>query len=134
MRVSMSAIGSLMLMRLSLPTGLDHARHFAGHDEVAKLAAPEAELAVDAARPAGDRAAVAQAHRGGVARQQLQLDARGFAVLVGGLLVVDRLEERGAPHFEFLDGLATLLVAVDDGEFGHGWFLRSGTGSGTRPA
>ena len=34
-RVSMSAIGSVMLIALSLPTGLGHARHFAAHGHFA---------------------------------------------------------------------------------------------------
>src|SRR4030095_14558284 len=81
MRTSMSAIGSLMLMQVSLPAGLDHAGHLAAQREIAQLVAPQAELAVDPARPAGQRAAVAQAHRRGVARQLLQLVARLFARL-----------------------------------------------------
>src|SRR6185436_3525188 len=92
MRVSMSAIGSLMLIGRSLPARLDYARHFAVERELAQLDAPESELLVDAARPPGQRATVAQAHRRGIARQPLQLGARGFAILVRGLHVVDDLE------------------------------------------
>src|SRR5512147_1626391 len=76
MRVSMSAIGSLMLMRFSLPARLDHAGHLALEREVAQLAARNAELAVHAPRASGEGAAVAQPHRRGVARQLLQAHAR----------------------------------------------------------
>src|SRR3990167_3344001 len=88
-RTSMSAIGSLMLIRFSLPARLDHARHFAAQRELPQLVAAEAELAVGAARPAGQRAAVAQPHRRGVARELLQLGARFLARFVGGARVVD---------------------------------------------
>src|SRR5512147_136828 len=94
MRVSMSAIGSCMLISFSLPACLDDARHFALQRQVAQLVAPKAELAIDAARPAGEGAAVAQAYGRRVARQLLQLGAGFLARLVGGALVVDDVEER----------------------------------------
>src|SRR5215208_4144811 len=119
MRTSMSAIGSLILIQVSLPACLDHARHLAAQCEIAQLISPQAELAVHPARPAGQRAAVAQAHRRGVARQLLQLAAR----LVGGALVVDDLEQLRAPRLEFLDGLAALLVAELECELGHAFSL-----------
>src|SRR5262245_61334217 len=111
MRTSMSAIGSLMLMRSSLPARLDDARHLALEGEIAQLVAREAELAVHAARPAGERAAVAQAHRRGVARQLLQLVACLGLGLVRGTGVVDDLEQLRAPGLELLHRLAALLVA-----------------------
>src|SRR5688572_19319619 len=111
MRISMSAIGSVMLMRRSSPAGLDHAGHLALEGELAQLVAAEAELAVHAARPPGHGAAVAQAHGGSVARQLLQLGARLFARLVRGARVLHDVEQRRAPRLEFLDGLAALLVA-----------------------
>src|SRR6185436_7418757 len=127
MRTSMSAMGSLILMRFSLPsflpTCLDHAGHLAAQRQIAQLVAPQAELAVDPARPAGQRATVAQPHRGGVARQPLQLAARLFARLVGGALVVDDLEQLRASRLEFLDGLAALLVAELECELGHAFSL-----------
>src|SRR5207249_3556918 len=128
MRISMSAIGSLMLIDVSLPsflpTCLDHAWYFAAQRQVAQLVAPQAELAVHAARPAGQRAAVAQAHRGGVARQLLQLVAGRVLGLVGGARVVDHLEQNGAPRLELLDGPAALLVAELECELGHAWVLQ----------
>src|SRR5204863_7026429 len=86
-------------------------------------------------------AAIAQPHRRGVARQLVQLDARRFLVLIGGLGVVQHLEERRALRLELLDGLAALLFAQLHCELGHGfslsrlaWGLASGpagTGNGT---
>src|SRR5512134_3817886 len=87
MRVSMSAIGSVMLMlHLTclgrLPAGLHDARHLAAHREFPQLVAGKAELAEVPARAARDRAAVAQPCRVRVARQLLQLEPRGVPVLV----------------------------------------------------
>src|SRR5256712_13847969 len=123
MRISMSAIGSLMLIDVSLPsflpTCLDHAWYFAAQRQLAQLVAPQAELAVHAARPAGERAAVAQEHRGGVARQLLQLVAGRVLGLVGGARVIDYLEQSVAPRLGLLDGPAALLVAELECELGH---------------
>src|SRR5688572_19200133 len=111
MRVSMSETGSLMLIVVSLPARLDHAGHLALEREVAQLVAPQPELAIHAARPAGQRAAVAQPHRGSVARQLLQLVAGGFFRLVGGAGIVQHLKQGGAFRLELLHRLAALLVA-----------------------
>src|ERR671913_836583 len=64
MRVSMSEIGSLILMQFSpasleSPAGLDDARDFPAHRDFAKLVAPQTEFPVRAARASGKRAAVA---------------------------------------------------------------------------
>src|SRR5688572_30503512 len=92
MRISMSAMGSLMLMRspyLPLsPACLDDARHLALERELAQLVARKAELPIHAPRPAGERAAVAQAHRRRVARKLLQLGARLLLRVVGCARVV----------------------------------------------
>src|SRR5512134_2986193 len=94
MRVSRSAIGSFMLMsRFSSPARLAQARHVAAHRRLAQLDAPEAELAVVAARAPGDRAAAALARRARVARQLLQRLDRGHAVLLRALRVADLLLE-----------------------------------------
>src|SRR5262249_41200135 len=119
MRVSMSAIGSCMLIDLSSPARFDDAGHFAAECELAQLVAAEAELAIHAAWTPGERAAVAQAHRRRIARQLLQLGARFFARLVGGARVVDDFEQRGALRLELLDHLTALLVAELDCELGH---------------
>src|SRR5689334_15819583 len=115
MRVSMSAIGSCMLIRSPSPARLDDARHLAAQRQLAQLVAAQAEFAIDAARAPGQRAAVADAHGRGVARQLLQLVTRLFSCLVGGARVLDDVEERGALRLEFLDGLAALLVSQFDG-------------------
>src|SRR6185312_11161935 len=119
MRVSMSAIGSVMLIAASSPARLDDAGHLAAQRELAQLVAPQAELLVDAPRAARQRAAVAQPGRRGVARQLLQLDPRRVLVLVGRLDVVEHLEQRGALRLEFLDGLAALLFTELHCELGH---------------
>src|SRR5438445_12633112 len=99
MRISMSAIGSLMLIDVSLPaflpTCLDVAWHFAAQRQVAQLVVPQAELAVHAALSAGQRAAVAQAHRGRVARELLQLVGGRGRALAGGPPVGPVPEESG---------------------------------------
>src|ERR1700675_1290607 len=87
MRVSMSAMGSLMLIFVLLPARLDHSGNLAAHRDLADLVAPEAELAERAARPAGYRTAVAQPHGGCVARQRLQLGPGLVLGLVGGFRV-----------------------------------------------
>src|SRR5262249_18021675 len=120
MRVSMSEMGSVMLISVSpLPARLDHAGDFALERQVAQLVPRQAELAVHAARPAGEGAAVADAHRRGVARQLLQLEARLFLRLIGGAGVLHDLQQLGAPRLEFLDGLLALFVAELDCELGH---------------
>src|SRR4051812_15214307 len=93
MRVSMSAMGSLMLIVRLLPARLDHAGDLAAHRDLADLVAREAELAEGAARPARHGAAVAQANRGRIAGQRLQLGARFVAGLVGGLRVLEDREQ-----------------------------------------
>src|SRR5512147_2925819 len=120
MRVSMSAMGSVMLiLRVSLPARLRHPGHLAAERDLAQLVARQAELPEHAARTAGELAAVAQAHGRGVARQLLQRRARLGTLLVGDLEVIDDGEQLGTPGREFRDGLAALQLAVDDGCLGH---------------
>src|SRR5690349_8849823 len=94
MRVSMSAIGSCMLIASPSPARLDDAGYLAAQRQLAQLVAAEAELAIDAARTPGQRAAVADTHRRRIARQLLQLVTRLFSCLVGGARVLDDLEQR----------------------------------------
>src|ERR1700682_3486408 len=101
MRVSMSAMGSLMLMYRLLRARLDHSGNLAAHRDLADLVAPEAELAERAPRAPGHRAAVAQAHGRSVPGQRLQLGARLVLGFVGGLLVADDREQLLAPLGEF---------------------------------
>src|SRR2546423_11014073 len=119
MRVSISAIGSCMLIRSPLPARLDDAGHFAAQREVAQLVPAQAELAIDATRPAGQRTAVADAHGRCVARQLLQLHARLVSRLVGSARVADDVEERRALRLELLDGLAAFFVPEFYGELSH---------------
>src|SRR5207247_3424925 len=120
MRVSMSAIGSVMLIGSSLlPARLDDAGNLAAHRIFAKLVAAQTELAENAARTTGQRAAVAKPRRVGVARQLLQLEARGEAILVGNLRVLDDGNERFAPLRELGDELHALVLPVDYCELGH---------------
>src|SRR5688572_26540030 len=119
MRVSMSAMGSLMLMISLLPARLDHAGDLAAHRDLADLVACEPELAERAAGTARDRAAVAQAHGRGVAGQRLQLRARGVHRLLGRLGVADDREQLFAALGVLLHHGFALRLAVDDGKLGH---------------
>src|SRR5579862_5508946 len=119
MRVSMSAMGSLMLIFALLPARLDHPGNLATHGDLADLVAAQAELAERAAGAAGHRAAVAQAHGRGVAGQRLELGAGLVAGLVGGLRVLDDGEQLLALLRELLHGSATLRLAVDDCKLRH---------------
>src|SRR5512137_1786459 len=88
MRVSMSAMGSLMLMCVPrLPAGLGQAWDVTAHRGLTDLGAREPELAERATRPARQRAAVAQARRTGIARQCLQALHRVHALVHRARLV-----------------------------------------------
>src|SRR5262245_28335095 len=87
MRVSRSAMGSVMLTWLPSPARLAQPGNVAAIGLLAQLGARQAELAVDTARAARDRAAVALANRVGIARQRLQLRLRGETLLDSGLRV-----------------------------------------------
>src|SRR5258708_2972992 len=119
MRVSMSAMGSLMLIFVLLPARLDHSGDLAAHRELSDLVAPEAELAERAARAPGHGAAVAQAHRRSVARQRLQLDPRLVLRVVGSFRVLQHREQRFAPLGELLHGGAPFRLAVDHANLRH---------------
>src|SRR5678816_2896918 len=77
MRVSKSPTGSVIAMvyGLPLPARLHDAGQSPGRRQLTQREARELELAIDRARPAGDRAPVANARRRGIARQLGQLDA-----------------------------------------------------------
>src|SRR6266568_1978695 len=108
-RVSMSAIGSVMLMyspqphslswvnqSIALPACLDDAGDLSAHGDLAKLVAPQPEFAVHASRTAGQLAAIAQSRRAGVARKLLQLVPRSKPSLLGKPGVVDGPNQLGA--------------------------------------
>src|SRR5690349_20143296 len=122
MRVSMSAMGSVMLIsshRLS-PARLHDARDLPAHRVLANLVAAEAELAEHSARAACDRAAVAQPRRVRVARQLLELQPRRVAVFVGHARVADDAFERSALLRVLRDELHALLLPIDQCQFRHG--------------
>src|SRR5512134_1581761 len=96
MRVSMSAIGSVILIAESLPTCLAHARDLAAHRGLAELRARQTKLAVEAVRPPRQRTAIAKANRVRVARQLLQLLLRLELVVFRDLRVTNQLFELGA--------------------------------------
>src|SRR5690606_26388955 len=114
MRVSISAMGSLMLILNLLPAGLGHARDFAAHGHLAQLDAPKTELAENATRAAGDCATVALARGIRVARQLLQLQASLIAVFVGLRRIVDNCLQSGALCGKFICKLRTLDFTIDE--------------------
>src|SRR5262249_7405283 len=119
MRVSMSAMGSLMLISCLLPARLDHSGNLAAHRDLADLVAREAELAERAARAARHGAAVAKAHGRGVAGQRLQLGARLLLRVFRGFRVLDDRQKLLPLVREFLHGRAALGLSVDDGKLCH---------------
>src|SRR5215831_16388939 len=119
MRVSMSAMGSLMLISCLLPARLDHPGDLATHGDLADLVAREPELAERAAGTTRHGAAVAKAHGGSVAPQRLQLRARLLLRVVGRLRILDDRQKLLAALREFLHGRAALGLSVDDGKLGH---------------
>src|SRR5260221_7027358 len=103
-----------------LPARLDQARDLPAQRDFAQLVAPEPELAKLSARAAGQAATAPEPNRRGVPRQLLLLLARLLAILVGAPGVVDDSEQRSASGGVLCHRLAAFLVAVDQGEFGHG--------------
>src|SRR5690349_10910201 len=103
MRVSISAMGSLMLIRNSpdrscaprSPAGLDHAGDVTLEGKLTDLVARQAELAEGSAGAARQPAAIALAGRVGVAGQLLKLETGGIALFLGLLRVVGRALELG---------------------------------------
>src|SRR5690606_4528463 len=120
MRVSRSATGSVMLMcaRL-LPARLDEAGDLAAVGDLADLGARQAELAVHAARAAGQLAAVAAARGARVPRQLLQLRDRLGTLLVGAARAADDLLQLRALGGVLLRGARPALLAFDHACLGH---------------
>src|SRR5438067_7381029 len=126
MRVSMSAMGSVMLIGSSscsssscLPARLDDARYLAAHGIFAKLVAAQSELAEHATRPSGERAAIAKPRRIRVARQLLQLQARGEANFVRHFGILDDRNQRLAPLRVLRDELLAFVLPIDQCKLGH---------------
>src|SRR5882672_5336576 len=110
MRVSMSAIGSVML--IASPARLAEARDLAAHGCFTQLGAAQAELAVETSRTTRDGAATTHPDRIGVPRQRLQLLLRGRALLFRGLRVADQLLERGTLRGVALDRALAARVSA----------------------
>src|SRR6478609_8969211 len=112
-----------------LPGGLGHARDLAGERELAERETGHAETAVEAARAAAERAAVADADLGGIARELRQLLLGGEELVVGRRRVGEDGLQLGALGGVLLDEADALLVTFDGGSFRHGrkWFRRRKT-------
>src|SRR5258708_7160203 len=111
-----------------LPGGLGDARDLAGERELAERDAGDAEAAVEAAGPAAERAAVADADLGGVARELRQLLLGGEELVVGRRRVGEDGLQFGALDGVLLDEADALLVTFDGGSFRPG---RKGLGGGS---
>src|ERR1700733_13196101 len=119
MRVSRSAIGSVMLMRRPSPARLGEARDLTAARDLADLHPRQPELAVHPTRAPGDGATVAVPRRTGVARLRLQLRLRRHTLLGRALGASDQLLELGAlRRVLFHDPRATLL-ALDHARLRH---------------
>src|SRR5215469_10737421 len=119
MRVSRSAMGSVMLMRRPSPARLGEARDLAAACDLADLHPRQAELAVHAARAPGDGAALALPRWTRIARQRLQRRLRGGPLLGRALRASDQLLElRALGRVLFHDPGATLL-ALDHARLRH---------------
>src|SRR6185437_11526899 len=95
-RVSISPKGSVIdIIRLPLPARLDHAGDLAGRGELAQCDARQLELAIGAARAAGQLAAIADACLRAVARHLAELElGRETLFLWGRAIAGDGLEAR----------------------------------------
>src|SRR5688572_12096328 len=120
MRVSMSEIGSVILIAASLPAGLTEAGDITAHRRLAQLGAREAKLAIRAVRAPRQRAAIAQPNRVRVARQLLQLLLRLGLRVVRGFRVANELLELGALRGVTLDRLLAVALTHQHGFLGHG--------------
>src|SRR5262245_12793220 len=120
MLVSMSEIGSVILIAASLPAGLTNARNVAAHRSLAEFLSRQAEFAIDAMRTARQRAAVAQANGVSVARQLLELLLRLELALVGRPRVPNELLELGACLGVTLDRFLAVALTHQHGFLCHG--------------
>src|SRR6516162_1078502 len=94
MRVSRSAMGSVMLMAsVPSPARLGEARDLAAARDLADLHPRQAELAVDTAGASGDRAALALPRGARIARLRLQRGLRRGTHLGRALGAADQLLE-----------------------------------------
>src|SRR3990170_6061896 len=113
MRAMRSPIGSFTTMSLPSPARLHQAGDQPPAAQFAQRDAGEPELAVIAARPAGDIAAVANARGRGIARHLRKLERGGEALLHRLRPVTrDRLQPR-APAADDLGHLSPPVVLFD---------------------
>src|ERR1700680_3109235 len=111
MRVSRSAIGSVMLMRRPSPARLGETGDLAAAGDLAGLHPREGEPAVQPPRAPRGRAAIALPRRTGIARHRLQLCLGRHTLLGRALGASDQLLELRAAHrVLFHDPCATLLA------------------------
>src|SRR6185312_3578172 len=113
MRVSRSAIGSVMLIRRPSPARLRQARNLAAVGDLPDLHARQAELAVHAPRAAGNGAALALARRARVPGHGLQLHLRCCAVVGGSPRAADQLFQLCTLRRVLLRDLGATLLALD---------------------
>src|ERR1700752_1733046 len=119
MRVNRSAIGSVMLMRRPSPARLGEPGNLTTTGDLADLHPREAELAVHAARAAGNGAAVTLPRRTGIARLRLQLHLRSHALFGGALGAADQLLELGALHCVLFHNPGATLLALAHARLPH---------------
>src|SRR3989442_484846 len=119
MRVNRSAMGSVMLMRRPSPARLSETGNLATAGDLADLHPREAELAVHAARAAGNAATLALPRRTRIARLRLQLRLRRHALLGRALGAADQLLELGALHRVLLHDPGATLLALDHARLRH---------------
>src|SRR5258707_10469814 len=123
-RAIMSPSGSFTAMgRPSSPARLHQARDQPLGAEVPQRDARQSELAIVAARPARDLAAIADAGRRRVARKLGQLERRREPLLHRAVLVAGNRLESGAPSGILLGQLAPSAVLLDRALLRHQYLL-----------
>src|SRR5271165_1336542 len=120
MRVSMSPRGSFTSLSSS-PTRLDQAGNQALVAQFAHRDARHLHLAVEAARPAGHFATIANANDRAVAGQRREPDARFETLFHRTRLVVGDVEQALAPTGEFLHQTPLAQVVFNRTLLCHSW-------------
>src|SRR6266513_3148692 len=114
-----SALRSVMLMRRPSPARLGETGNLTTTGDLADLHPREAELAVHAARAAGDGATVALPRGTGIARLRLQLRLCGHALLGRAVGAADQLLELGALRRVLFHDPGATLLALDHARLRH---------------
>src|SRR5574344_1174965 len=132
MRVSMSAIGSCMLICLHsrdrLPASLLQARNFALHHVLTHLDAAQTKLAQVSVRTTSDVATITLTNRTGITRQLLQLEHSFPTRFIRSSHVRDDRLQRRTLLEELFDQFGTLYFTCFHGKFCHNPtpYLRNG--------